>query len=628
MASPTPRLWLLLGLGALAMQCVPNVSSLPCATDNNCPEGFVCVAGQCAKTDGGATSGGGTAGGRAGGAGGGTTVGGGSAGGVGGGAGGGSAGGAVGGGSAGGVAGGTSAGGSAGGMAGGDAGGTAGGSAGGVTGGGTAGGVTGGGGGVAGGGVTGGGMAGGATGGGSGGGGCTRDLDCGPPTDCTWPRCQTVSGTCFQAFVDAGVLCRPSTGFCDLEERCTGASTACPPDRFVNGVQCAAATGPCELPASCNGLIPTCPVRPFVDAGVVCRGLAGPCDAEERCTGTSATCPVDRFAAGNACGGDAGACELQTFCLGTAVTCPPKPLVDAGVPCRQTDVCLPPQRCTGISNVCPPPPVPVPQRCDDGNPCSTGICGVLGCNYMAEPTVTSRALLANTLDAGVVIIRVPLTQTNAPGPFGQTTITVCGNTVPPRCEMQVLFSQANNFNTFVSSIDFQGSGTLPVLVPHISLTLDIPLFGLFQGGVALGAGGCAGPTPIPGGPAGVFVDYSFRTDEPDGGLLNGLSPPQNLDSNLTPNIFCWESGVDPFAASQAEAALRPFIANHLATQLEQFLYNNLRSELCMRPAVSGVCPIGSPLSTPSGPICIAGSQCVSGLRFRQPNQPTAPACTP
>lgn len=161
-------------VAVLLISCFPNLTSLPCQVDTNCPGSQVCVNRVCVA---GATADGGRAGGSSGG---GSVAGGNAAGGV---AGGGSAGGAIAGGVAGGSSGGASGGtgGGAGGAGGGDAGGVVGGgasggqaggaAAGGEDGGAAAGGEAGGeAGGAAAGGVAGGGVAGGGTGGATAGG--------------------------------------------------------------------------------------------------------------------------------------------------------------------------------------------------------------------------------------------------------------------------------------------------------------------------------------------------------------------------------------------------------------------------------------------------------------------------
>jgi hypothetical protein len=433
-----------------------------------------------------------------------------------------------------------------------------------------------------------------------------------------------LTGVCFQAAVDAGVLCRPSAGVCDVEERCNGVATACPLDNFLTGVQCAASTGPCDRPAVCNGNGPNCPVRPLVDAGVVCRGAAGPCDVEERCTGTSAACPADSLASvGTRCGPDGGGCDLHATCTGASVFCPPKPLVDAGVICRQDDVCLPPQRCTGTSGTCPLPPFPLPMRCDDSNLCSIGACLTSGCRYSLDQNTVSRALLADTLDAGVLFIPVPPTMTSVSTPFGTGTAGICTNSnFPPRCQIQLLFTMSN-FNAFTGGGQFSGSGTVAVVVPHLPIEVSAPLYGNFQGGTGIQANSCSGPDPFGVSPGNLALNWDFVVNELDGGLLQ-LNPPLGLNNDLFPNRFCWTIN-DPLFENQIENNLRPFIANHLGRQVEAALRDNLMSELCLRPGPTGTCALG----VNQNGVCMAGpSQCYSGHRFRAPAQPTIPACMP
>lgn len=198
---PAPVSWPLMRLGlalvVLAVagcDCATRVQDkrFLCANDDNCVEGFVCVAGECVREGG---SGGGAAGGEAGGAAGGT------------------AGGAAGG-TAGGAAGGT-AGGAAGGTAGGAAGGTAGGAAGGTAGG---------------------------SGGGGAGGGAPTSL-----AFITTPPSPLLAGTCFLATVQArlGAVAAPvaTNTTVGLSVSVTGGS------RFYSDSTCTASTATALIPA-------------------------------------------------------------------------------------------------------------------------------------------------------------------------------------------------------------------------------------------------------------------------------------------------------------------------------------------------------------------------------------------
>src|SRR5439155_22762545 len=86
---------------------------------------------------------------------------------------------------------------------------------------------------------------------------CTDD---GNP--CSRDECDGSNDDCQHPAGNAGAVCRAAAGDCDVDETCTGTSTACPPDDFT-------------------------------PATTVCRASAGECDPAEHCTGTSASCPAD-----------------------------------------------------------------------------------------------------------------------------------------------------------------------------------------------------------------------------------------------------------------------------------------------------------------------------------------------
>ncbi len=99
-----------------------------------------------------------------------------------------------------------------------------------------------------------------------------------------------VDGTC--APRAAGIVCREAAGACDVAERCTGSSAACPSDVFTAaGTVCRAAAGACDVAERCTGNSAACPADVLTAAGTVCRAAAGSCDVAERCTGGSASCP-------------------------------------------------------------------------------------------------------------------------------------------------------------------------------------------------------------------------------------------------------------------------------------------------------------------------------------------------
>ena len=150
---------------------------------------------------------------------------------------------------------------------------------------------------------------------------CTSD---GNP--CTLDQCDGVNNACQHPAGNAGALCRPSAGACDVAEACTGSSPACPADGFVaSGTTCRPSAGVCDLVEACTGSGPACPADGFVTSGTTCRASAGACDIAETCTGSGPTCPVDAFKpASTICRPVAGDCDVAAeSCTGSSPICPP-----------------------------------------------------------------------------------------------------------------------------------------------------------------------------------------------------------------------------------------------------------------------------------------------------------------
>jgi len=116
----------------------------------------------------------------------------------------------------------------------------------------------------------------------------------------------------------ASAICRPSAGLCDVEERCDGASPACPLDALrLGGEVCRPAAGICDAEESCTGRGAACPEDLLLSAATTCRPAAGPCDVPESCPGLAVTCPRDVFATRDTtCGGGGEVCS------GTHPQCP------------------------------------------------------------------------------------------------------------------------------------------------------------------------------------------------------------------------------------------------------------------------------------------------------------------
>jgi hypothetical protein len=143
---------------------------------------------------------------------------------------------------------------------------------------------------------------------------------------CTADQCNGSSASCQHAAGNAGTVCRPSAGACDVAESCDGSSTLCPADGFASSATTCTGTstgGLCDGTDHCSGTANTC-VDVFQPSSFTCRNSAGQCDVAETCTGSSGTCPADVFApSATTCTGTStgGACDGADHCSGTANTC-------------------------------------------------------------------------------------------------------------------------------------------------------------------------------------------------------------------------------------------------------------------------------------------------------------------
>ena len=86
-------------------------------------------------------------------------------------------------------------------------------------------------------------------------------LDDGNP--CTTEVCS--NNVCTHPAGNAGTVCRPANGVCDLPEQCTGTSTQCPTDGFASSTTvCRASAGVCDVAENCPGNGPNCPANTFL----------------------------------------------------------------------------------------------------------------------------------------------------------------------------------------------------------------------------------------------------------------------------------------------------------------------------------------------------------------------------
>ncbi|MFC1589614.1 MopE-related protein [Pseudomonadota bacterium] len=208
--------------------------------------------------------------------------------------------------------------------------------------------------------------------------------------------CSTGTGTCTSAGVlvcdpsGTGTMCDavpgvPGEEVCDaLDNDCDGetdeglayddsancAGVSCVGGQVISSpltssVVCRATTGQCDVAETCDGANMACPADVFSDSSIVCRASNGQCDIEETCTGSDAACPADNMQSeGTACD-DGDTCTAGETCDGTGSCTSGAPLnCDDGVACTD-DSCDPASGCIGTPN---------DSQCDDGNMCTVDMC--------------------------------------------------------------------------------------------------------------------------------------------------------------------------------------------------------------------------------------------------------------
>src|SRR5256886_11956468 len=103
----------------------------------------------------------------------------------------------------------------------------------------------------------------------------------------TLQRLDGLSAACRHPAGNAGAVCRPTAGICDLAESCDGTSAACPPDGFApSSFQCRAAAGACDGAEFCPGNGPTFPADSVRPAGTACPDDGNACTLDQ-CDGTT-----------------------------------------------------------------------------------------------------------------------------------------------------------------------------------------------------------------------------------------------------------------------------------------------------------------------------------------------------
>jgi len=157
-------------------------------------------------------------------------------------------------------------------------------------------------------------------------------------------RCTGSSTSCpTDLFLDRSTICRPTAGDCDIEEQCPGTSASCPddalqPPRYV----CRPALDPvCDYEEVCSGVEPRCPDDGFAPMSTNCGSCDGKCDGRGACfdPGCCATGELDCDMDGTceSCNAASGPCDYrQVRCtgVGAGYDCGPDRFIPAGEPCR------------------------------------------------------------------------------------------------------------------------------------------------------------------------------------------------------------------------------------------------------------------------------------------------------
>ena len=185
-------------------------------------------------------------------------------------------------------------------------------------------------------------------------------------------ECDPTTGNCREIPGNAGTVCRPAQGDCDLPAVCTGESNQCPdnpfrPPTFV----CQTAQGECEGPALCTGDSAQCPNNPLLTTDVMCREAAGDCDLPAFCTGESNQCPDNPFRPNTfVCQEANGPCQVAATCTGNSAQCPANGIKVDGTPCNNDNDLCTLEECR--SGVCRPTGNTV--NCSTTTTCKVSVC--------------------------------------------------------------------------------------------------------------------------------------------------------------------------------------------------------------------------------------------------------------
>ena len=357
-----------------------------------------------------------------------------------------------------------------------------------------------------------------------------RDQDCGAITGCAAPKCQ-LNGQCSTVPVDGGIICRPSQGVCDVEERCSGTSTQCPVNLLRTTV-CSPAAMPCEGDAVCDGLRPACPTNPLRDAGTVC--LSPACLPPITCSGAS------------------------SFCTGP---------VDAGQLCDDRNPCS-------------------IDTCAGGASCSYSLEPSITSRALLN-TFADAGVIRLALPRSTTTLTTPggnLSLTLCPND-AQVTAT------PPECIVEVRLS-GTTFVPTRTATQFTATGPASMRLQVLPWAVTGVSSG--AGGSYMGVGGCSGPLPANVQPVNVTVGYGFRIDEGDGGLLT-LLPFTNIETEVGMQVTtCQYLGFPTALFPTFSNAVRGLVAGSIRAAVDQAFTASMMEQLCLRPGDAGVCQYGTP----------------------------------
>jgi len=209
---------------------------------------------------------------------------------------------------------------------------------------------------------------------------------------CTRDVCDG-AGACTHPAGNAGTPCRDSTGECDPQETCDGATDQCPDDAKKAADEACSDDGAACTRDVCDGQ-GAC-THPLQPATFVCRESTDECDLEESCDGATDECPADaKKDEGTACADDGELCTGDVCSAGGVCT---HPLQASTHVCREAgDECDVPESCDGVSAACP-----ADLRADRSKTCSLGACEAGVCTDLCTGktcTASDACRVAGTCD--------------------------------------------------------------------------------------------------------------------------------------------------------------------------------------------------------------------------------------